>query len=32
MRNGKKSRGSKMAEEHERPEWDWIQKNRYDLD
>ncbi len=32
MSNGKKSNGDKMTEDHERPEWDWIKKNRHDLD
>jgi hypothetical protein len=32
MSNNKKSSEGKMAEEHERPEWDWIKKNRCDLD
>ncbi len=32
MSNGKKSSGSKTAEEHERPEWDWIKSKRSDLD
>jgi len=32
MSKGKKSREGKMDEEHERPEWDWIKRNRLDLD
>jgi len=32
MRNGKKSYEDKIVEDIERPEWDWIKRNRYDLD
>ncbi len=32
MKNGKKSYGDKIVEDIERPEWDWIKRNRYDLD
>jgi len=32
MRNSKKSYGDKMVEDIERPEWDWIKRNRNDLD
>jgi len=32
MSNGKKSFKDEMVEDHERPEWDWIKSNKYDLD
>jgi len=32
MRNAKKSYEDKIVEDIERPEWDWIKRNRYDLD
>ncbi len=32
MSNAKKPHENKMAEDYERPEWDWIKKNRFDLD
>ncbi len=32
MTKDKKSKGDKMTEDHERPEWDWIKSKRSDLD
>jgi len=32
MRKSKKSRYDKMAEDYERPEWDWIKKNSHNYD
>jgi len=32
MSNHKKPSGDKMAEDTERPEWDWIKRNNHDSD
>jgi len=32
MSNVKKSYEDKMSEDSERPEWDWIKRNKDDLD
>jgi hypothetical protein len=32
MSNRKKSSKDKMAEDSERPEWDWIKRNNHNLD